>query len=123
MKGHYSNLLVKPDEAVLRGIEIIEGSVSQIALVIDDNEILLGTLTNGDVRRFLMGGGSVESNVTECMNSDFRWVGPNASREEILKLFDLGIHAIPIIDESRTLLDFVTPALLCASASPEVDQT
>ena len=96
MKGHYSNLLVKPDEAVLRGIEIIEGSVSQIALVIDDNEILLGTVTNGDVRRFLMGGGSVESKVTECMNCDFRWVGPNASREEILKLFDLGIEHLGI---------------------------
>ena len=109
MKGHFSNLLVKPDEAVLRGIETIEGSVSQIALIIDDNEILLGTLTNGDVRRFLMGGGSVESKITECMNRDFRSVGPDTSREEILKLFDLGFKALPIIEKSGTMLDFVTP--------------
>lgn len=109
MKSHFSNLLVMHDEAVLRGIETIEGSVSQIALIIDERQALLGTLTNGDVRRFLLGGGSVDSKITECMNREFRSVRLNTSREEILKLFDLGFHAIPVIDESGILLDFVTP--------------
>jgi len=109
VKNHFSNLLVKHDQPVLRGVETIEGSVSQIALIIDDGRVLMGTLTNGDVRRFLMEGGSVDAKITECMNRDFHSVGPNTSREEILKLFDLGFRAIPIIDESGILLDFVTP--------------
>ncbi len=101
--------MVNHDQEVLRGVEAIEASVPQIALVIDESKKLLGTLTNGDVRRYLMAGGSVNSPITECINREFRWVDRKTSREEILKLFDLGFKALPVLDDSGILIDFVTP--------------
>lgn len=109
MKSHFSNLVVNHDQEVLRGVEAIEASVPQIALVVGESQKLLGTLTNGDVRRYLMAGGSVDSPITECMNREFRWVDRKTSREEILKLFDLGFKALPVLDDSGILIDFVTP--------------
>jgi D-glycero-alpha-D-manno-heptose-7-phosphate kinase len=102
-------LVVNHDQKVLQGVEAIEASVPQIALVVDESKKLLGTLTNGDVRRYLMAGGSVNYPITECMNREFRWVDRKTSREEILKLFDLGFKALPVLDDSGTLIDFVTP--------------
>ena len=120
MKRNLNNLLLKPDETVLKAIEAIERSAAQIGLVVDEGHKLLGIVTNGDVRRFFMKGGGKDSCVTDCMNRDFRFVHDTALREEILKLFDLGFRAVPILNENGSLVNFVTPEYFPPSSESEV---
>jgi D-glycero-alpha-D-manno-heptose-7-phosphate kinase len=109
MKDLVNNILIRQDQTVLVAISMIESTNHQIALVVDNNHKLLGIVTNGDVRRFLMNGGKTDSKVTECMNTHYRYVNTSCSRETVLKLFDLGHRAIPILDDSGLLIDFATP--------------
>jgi len=95
----------------------MESSRFQIVLVIDASRHLLGLITNGDLRRHLLAGGAVSDPVTACMNRQFRSVTPEASREELLKLLDLGFHVIPRLDASGKLVDIITPEY--DFASPE----
>lgn len=93
---------------VLAAIERVEFSRFQIVFIVDDAGLLLGLITNGDLRRHLLQGGSTSDRVTECMNRQFHSVSLDASREALLKLLDLGFHVIPQVDEQGKLIDLVT---------------
>lgn len=108
-------LWVRFDARVIEAIEKIESTRFQIVFVLDDQNKLIGLVTNGDVRRFLIAGGSTGASVLECMNRTFRSVQINCDREQILKLFDLGLGVIPRVDESGRIVDLVTPEFELAS--------
>ncbi|MFI4938992.1 MAG: CBS domain-containing protein [Burkholderiales bacterium] len=101
-------LKVRDTEGILSAIERIESSRFQIVFVVDETNRLLGLITNGDLRRYLLGGGETGASVSACMNRNFHSVSVNASREELLKLLDLGHGVIPKIDENGCLIDLVT---------------
>ena len=102
------DLQVNESDTVLSAVKCIESSRIQSVFVVNLDNVLLGIITNGDVRRFLLHGGKMDSQVTECMNTGFRSVTASASREELLKLLDLGFTVIPKLDEKGCLVDLVT---------------
>jgi D-glycero-alpha-D-manno-heptose-7-phosphate kinase len=113
------SLVVRDTDTVLTAIKIIESSRLQSVFVMNRDNVLVGIATNGDVRRYLLHGGEVGSTVTDCMNKDFRFVKTGTSREELLKLFDLGFSVIPKIDEDGCLIDLMTQEyVLTAPESP-----
>lgn len=67
--------------------------------------ILLGTLTDGDIRRHLLHGGSLDDAAITAANQAPKTAG---SRAEAFELLRTGEHpAIPIIGPDRTLQDIV----------------
>ena len=104
-------------QSILDAVKCIEAGALQIAFVVADDRRLLGVVTNGDVRRHLLQGGQTDLPVTTCMNSHYRAVQVGASREELLKAFDLGFNAIPAVDEQGRLVEVYTRLM---AASPEV---
>lgn len=109
MFDHVNDLILKQNQRLLDAIKIMENSRAQTVFVLGSDDILVGILTNGDIRRFLLRGGTTESFVSECMNRDFRSVLTTEPREALLKLFDLGYSSIPLVDEQGRIVDFATP--------------
>ena len=109
MKNHFIDLVVKQDQPVVDAIAAIEHGPTQIALVVDDAGVLVGILTNGDLRRYLVNGGQTTRPIHECMNRKFHSLPLGTSREELLKLFDLGYNAVPLLDAEKRLVEFATP--------------
>jgi len=109
MKDHFKDLVVKHDQPVVDAIAAIERGPTQIALVVDAEDVLVGVLTNGDIRRFLVGGGQTSTPVHACMNRNFHALPEETSREELLKLFDIGYNAVPLLNEAGKLVEFATP--------------
>lgn len=120
MNDQLTHLIARGKETVKTAIERMEINGLKIALILDEQDILLGVITNGDVRRYMLQGGQANDAVTACMNRDFRSVNLAASREELLKLLDLGFHVIPRIDDSGKLIDVVTPEYTLASPEAPV---
>lgn len=113
-------MVVYDDENLLSAIDRIEASRFQTVFVIDRDFQLKGLITNGDVRRFLLNGGKTNAVVSECMNKNFRSVGMNSSREEMLKLLDLGFGVIPKVAADGRLMDLITPEYELASPEAPV---
>lgn len=114
------NLLVKKQsistrQTILDAVNCIESGEMQIVFVTDERQRLAGVVTNGDLRRYLLQGGSSTAPVTACMNQHYRAVRVGATREELLKIFDLRYNAIPVLDADGCLVDVVTPKLLAAN--------
>lgn len=60
-------LSLPPDAPVKRAVEILDGNPAHIALVVDETGRLLGTITDGDVRRGLLKGAGIETPVERVM--------------------------------------------------------
>ncbi len=115
MNDVVEQLTLSFESDVLAALKRMESSRFQIVFVLDNTKRLLGLITNGDLRRHILAGGSPSDSITACMNRNFRSVSINTSREELLKLLDLGFHVIPRLDDDGRLLDLVTPEYDLAS--------
>lgn len=74
----WRNALVKMDATLEQAIEILDKAALRIALVLDEEDRLKGTLTDGDVRRALLKRLPLNTPVTQVMNStpktaEFGW--------------------------------------------------
>jgi D-glycero-alpha-D-manno-heptose-7-phosphate kinase len=112
MNPQFKEMCLLDDQPVLQAVNKLESSRIQIAFVLDQADRLVGVVTNGDVRRFLLEGGQTTESVGLCMNRTFRSAPDGASREDLLKLLDLGFNAIPKIDGDGRLIDVITPEYL-----------
>jgi len=66
---------------------------------------LVGTLTDGDIRRFLIKDGSLNVSVDKVMNHNFSYICPGEKNVQKIKDFrNSGIRLLPCIDNSGNLL-------------------
>jgi dTDP-glucose pyrophosphorylase len=111
MIKNLTDLTVRPDASLLDTIAAISKGTKQIALVIDDAGVLLGTVTDGDVRRGLLRGLDMKALVTEVMNPNptTAAVGDDAQTVMVEQLARM-IHSVPVIDASGKVVGLFTDA-------------
>ena len=110
----FSNLIVKPDVTIAEAINIIDKGASQIALVVDAEHRLLGTLTDGDIRRGLIHGKTLESRVEEVMHREFLSIPESHTENRAMRLMrEESLQQIPVLDlEGRVVRLFLLEELL-----------
>lgn len=103
------DLLLISDSACLRdALQRIENNHHGVIFVTDANGAVTGVATDGDIRRRLLDGGTLDDTITQCANSNFVWENPSTPREVLLKKLDHRIRAIPLLDSERRLVGLVT---------------
>jgi D-glycero-alpha-D-manno-heptose-7-phosphate kinase len=69
---------------------------------------IIGLATDGDIRRKLLEGITLECLISTCTNSDFFWAKSSVSREELLKNLDHNIRIIPVLDENKNIVEIIS---------------
>jgi dTDP-glucose pyrophosphorylase len=98
----------------------LEKSGLEIVLAVDEQENLLGILTDGDIRRALLSGSTLDSSIHGLMQREFTFVRPGMGRAEVLDLMRARrISQIPILDaEGRVIGLHTMHEVLGAVARP-----
>ena len=65
------NISINKDSTILEGMEAIQRGACWIALVVDNNSKLLGLITDGDIRRALLSGASLNDPLEPYMQRKF----------------------------------------------------
>lgn len=101
----WKKVLVSPSTPMLQAIKIIDVSSLQIALVVDGEGRLKGTVTDGDIRRGLLKGITLERHVSEVMNQSPTVARLNDGKENILSLMKTKeLRQIPVLDDSGVVV-------------------
>lgn len=101
----FNRCLVDPDATLLDGLRAIDRGGVEIALVIRPNRTLAGVLTDGDARRAILSGASLDSPLRPHARPDFVFVRASTSRAEVLDLMQARmIGQVPILDENGLLV-------------------
>lgn len=90
----------------LRALNDLSGDVMTL-FVVDENRTMVGTLTDGDVRRALLSGLSLQSEVSDAMHRNFRYLTTVSSPMDVRMARRSGISLLPILDEDRKILDIL----------------
>ena len=96
----WESTLLDPDDSVEQAVNVLETTSLRIVLVVDKNRVLLGTVTDGDIRRGLIQHLPMTSEVSQVMNSQPLSTSKDASRESILSLMNRhDVLQLPILDK------------------------
>ena len=105
-KDKLKDILIAPDLTVVDALRIIDSTRLQIALVVDEAGRLLGTVSDGDVRRALLAGTALTSPVSAIMFRKPTTAPPEADRETLLALMQSKVlRQIPIVDAEGRVVD------------------
>lgn len=98
---NWKDTLIAPTLTLRSALQTINDLGCQMALVVDGERRLLGTLSDGDVRRALLRGVTLETPVAEAMHTTPTVVYSSDDRETRLGLIKrLGFHQLPIVDSA-----------------------
>ena len=101
----FQRVVVSAETPILDAVEAIDRSGLQIALVVDAAGQLIGTVTDGDVRRALLRGENLKGAVGAIMNRSPKVALASDSREKLLSLMrTTGLHQIPLVDGEGRLV-------------------
>jgi dTDP-glucose pyrophosphorylase/CBS domain-containing protein len=92
--------LVPADATLVECMRSLEDSMSQIVLVVDEGDHLIGVLTDGDIRRALLAGHALDAPASAYAVRDCFTVDVSAGRADVLELMQARqIAQVPAIDE------------------------
>jgi dTDP-glucose pyrophosphorylase/predicted transcriptional regulator len=102
IKGNHFYL--KATNSILEVINNIENSQYQICFIVDNDQRLIGSITDGDIRRGLIEGISTDNKALEIMNSNPISIQSNKSeRQAQIIMTSNNIKQLPVIDENNIL--------------------
>lgn len=100
----WEDALVTIDATIEQSIKSLNESKLKIVLVVNNGD-LIGTITDGDIRRGLLSGVSLSESVLKVTNKEPFSVSSSLTRSEALELMKVNkIYQLPIVNKERKLL-------------------
>ncbi|TGN07998.1 nucleotidyltransferase family protein [Leptospira ilyithenensis] len=105
----WKNNVITSNGKLVEAIQKIDASGIQLVLVVNESGYLEGVLTDGDIRRAILKGKTLDIPVAEVMNRKPRTVLENTSREEILSIMRrYMMHHLPVLNAGGKVVKLVT---------------
>jgi dTDP-glucose pyrophosphorylase len=99
--------LITEEKTIREAIEQLNENRLQILLVVNSDQVLLGTVTDGDIRRSILNNISLDKPIVRIMNKNpkFTYKGETQKARELMLKYKL--KNIPVVDETRRVVDLV----------------
>jgi dTDP-glucose pyrophosphorylase len=101
----WTQTILHADSTIRQAIQILNDNSLKIALVVDPSGILIGTISDGDIRRGILKGLELTSSVQSIVHRDALVVPPELTQDAIVQLMSANkIYQIPIVDENLKVI-------------------
>jgi len=102
----YKDIILSPKSTIKEALIKIDTGAMQIGLVVDENEKLIGTLTDGDIRRGLINNLELNDTIETIIFKTPTICTTNDTKEKIIQTaLSKKLHQIPIVDNNGKLVD------------------
>lgn len=103
------SILLQKSASLREAAYLIDAGAVRVVLIVDEKKNLLGTLTDGDLRRALIHGLSLETPVSEIMNVSPKVAYIGWSHARMLSLMEENnLLQLPVLDKEGLLVNLVT---------------
>ena len=106
---HYKEHLISSGSTIKKALfKLNELSQDAILFVVNSENKLLGSLTDGDVRRGLLNNYTIEDTIDQIIQKDFRYIrkGDNDFKK-IIEYRDANYRIIPILDNNDLVVNVI----------------
>ncbi len=106
---NWESSLIDSQNNMKDAIKNLEDSMNRISIVVDEEQRLVGTITDGDIRRAILSGLSMNAEVNKFMNSKPTYIYSNMPKDSVISLMrEKDIFQTPIIDNERKVVGLET---------------
>ncbi|MBS1660113.1 MAG: nucleotidyltransferase family protein [Bacteroidetes bacterium] len=108
--NNWKKNIIREDSTIRQALGTLNENVNiaNVLFVVSENGKLLGTLTDGDVRRGFLKDITVGAKVTEVMNREFsRLVAGKIDGDAVQRILDKKINFVPLLDENGVMVDLL----------------
>ncbi len=104
------DIFISKSDSVKNALKKLDQTAEKTLIVVDENKKLLGALTDGDIRRYILKGDDIEKPINGIYNSnpvfiiDFDYT--EAMAKELFLKFK--IELIPVVDKNKNIVDLIT---------------
>lgn len=99
MHPELSDIAVGPDISIVEALRVLDSTSGKILFVLDSDRVLLGVLTDGDIRRHIVAGRSLDDPISLAMNASPVFVGDMDSDEAVRQVMGSHrVHCMPVVD-------------------------
>jgi dTDP-glucose pyrophosphorylase len=106
---HYKDHLIRTGTTIRQALEALDNlSHDAISFIVDDNDRLIGSLTDGDVRRGLIKGANLEQPVDNIIQSHPKYI--RKDEQDIKKIIEYrsnDFRIIPILDQQYRIVNVI----------------
>ncbi len=107
--NNLEDYIINNDATLLQAMDIINSNKAKIALIVNNDGRLLGTITDGDIRRAILKRKDLQTLAKEIMNKDFFATGIDKDYKNIQKIIvEKGISYVPVLDNNDKLVDLLS---------------
>ncbi len=99
--------MISPDSTVVEAMERIDRNARGILFVVEDNKRLVGVVTDGDIRRWLIKSGDLKGHVGRFMNHSPRLIYRKDVRQAQQYMIKYSITALPVVSAKGCITDII----------------
>ena len=109
MVHDFEKFIISPKENILTALKKIDENRKGFLIVADASYTVLGTLTDGDIRRAFIAGKSVNDVISDIYKSEFTYLKNKDTVSSAIDIFKRkSIKFLPILDGNRRLFNILT---------------
>jgi len=104
------NITIHPQATIKEAMEALDRTAEKVLLVVDEHQALIGALTDGDIRRYILKEQDLIGAIENAYNKNPIFVFQKEfDLEKVKKIFTVNkIELIPILDQNRKVTDYIT---------------
>lgn len=103
-----SDLIINKSASIIDAMNQLDKTGKKILFVVDDNKSYIGTLTDGDIRRYILKTGKLDGKVIDACNLNSFYVKTGYNKDEVLKYIkEKDIKFVPVIDDKGLIVELL----------------
>ena len=109
MGNKFDNVTVFETDTIIEALKSIDANKQGFVIVIDNQNVVLGVLTDGDIRRAIIRGFKESELVSEVYTKHAKMVCVSDGLEKVTEFFkNKEIKFLPIVDKENRLVNYIT---------------
>lgn len=98
-------LKVDVNSTIKEALSKIDNNHLGIIFIVNAEDKVVGIATDGDIRRSLLEGFTIDDSIIECCNTNFVSALDNTPKENLIKILDHKIKVLPLLNVTGELID------------------
>ena len=107
-KLDFHDVQIDESSTIFDALNVLNETAAQIVLVVNSDLQLIGTLTDGDIRRGLINGRGLDAPVKTIMKEEFKFIYSEAISNISNLMDELSVARLPILDRSKRVVGLLS---------------
>jgi len=102
------NLFISSTSTIKEALKKFNEIGEKVLIVVDENNHLLGTITDGDIRRYILNRGTIEGTIENIYNKNPKFIYSYDQKEKAKQIMlENKIEILPVIDNQKKVVDYI----------------